>query len=124
MSGGKAEEVTWEDQQHICAFGRMNTRLHELNGELRAKAKMAEDLDEASNELIITDEDSVRFSVGECFVTVENDEAESMLEKAANEVKDEISALEGEAVDIKSAMNVLKGKLYKKFGNSINLEEE
>ena len=36
--GGKAEEVTWEDQQHICAFGRMNTRLHELNGELRQKA--------------------------------------------------------------------------------------
>ena len=35
---------------------------------------MAEDLDEASNELIITDEDSVRYSVGETFVTVENDE--------------------------------------------------
>lgn len=35
---------------------------------------MAEDLDEASNELIITDEDAVRYSVGETFVTVENDE--------------------------------------------------
>ena len=35
--GGKAEEVTWEDQQHICAFGRFNTRVHEVNAELRAK---------------------------------------------------------------------------------------
>lgn len=38
MQGGKAEEVTWEDQQHICAFGRFNTRLHEVNAELKAKA--------------------------------------------------------------------------------------
>jgi hypothetical protein len=36
--GGKAEEVSWDDQQHICAFGRFNTRLHELRGELKAKA--------------------------------------------------------------------------------------
>jgi prefoldin subunit 4 len=35
---------------------------------------MAEDLDEASNELIITDEESVRYGVGETFVMVENDE--------------------------------------------------
>ena len=39
--GGKAEEVTWEDQQHICAFGRFNTRVHEVNAELRAKAVRA-----------------------------------------------------------------------------------
>ena len=38
---GKAEEVTWEDQQHICAFGRFNTRVHEVNAELRAKAVRA-----------------------------------------------------------------------------------
>jgi hypothetical protein len=35
---------------------------------------MAEDLDEASNELIITDEDAVSYSVGDIFVMVENDE--------------------------------------------------
>ena len=39
--GGKAEEVTWDDQQHICAFGRFNTRVHEVNAELRAKAVRA-----------------------------------------------------------------------------------
>lgn len=30
--------MTWEDQQHICAFGRFNTRLHEVNAELKAKS--------------------------------------------------------------------------------------
>ena len=41
LQGSKAEEVTWEDQQHICAFGRFNTRVHEVNAELRAKAVRA-----------------------------------------------------------------------------------
>ena len=46
------------------------------------------------------------------------------MEKASNEIKVEIEELEAEAVDLKSAMEELKGKLYKKFGNSINLEED
>merc|ERR1712086_1235500 len=104
MSGGKAEEVTWEDQQHICAFGRFNTRLHEVNAELKAKSKMVEDLEEASNELIIAD-------------------AETMLQAQLDEVGAEVTALEKEKIEITSAMADLKEKLYKKFGNAINLEE-
>jgi len=38
---GNAEEVSWEDQQHICAFGRFNTRMHEVKAELKAKAVRA-----------------------------------------------------------------------------------
>ena len=101
---GKAEEVTWEDQQHICAFGRFNTRLHEVNAELKAKSKMVEDLEEASNELIIADDDSVRFSVGETFVTVDNDDAETMLQAQLDEVGAEVTALEKEKKEITSAM--------------------
>ncbi|ACO64272.1 predicted protein [Micromonas commoda] len=120
---GNADEVSWDDQQNICAFGRLNTRLHEVNAELKAKSKMVEDLDEASNELIIADEDTVRFSVGETFVTVDNDDAETMLQAQIAEVGAEVSALEKEKKDITSAMAELKEKLYKKFGNNINLEE-
>ncbi|EEH56833.1 uncharacterized protein MICPUCDRAFT_57810 [Micromonas pusilla CCMP1545] len=117
-------EVNWEDQQHICAFGRFNTRLHEVNAELRAKSKMAEDLEEASNELIITDDDAVQYSVGETFIAVDNDTAETMLEKAADETREEVAKLEKERDELKSAMAELKTKLYGKFGNSINLEED
>ena len=35
---GNADEVSWDDQQNICAFGRLNTRLHEVNAELKAKS--------------------------------------------------------------------------------------
>jgi len=120
---GNADEVSWDDQQNICAFGRLNTRLHEVNAELKAKSKIVEDLDEASNELIIADDDTVRFSVGETFVTVDNDDAETMLQAQITEVGAEVSALEKEKKDITSAMAELKEKLYKKFGNNINLEE-
>ena len=84
---------------------------------------MAEDLEEASNELIVTDEDAVRFGVGETFVLVENDDAESMLETLLGETKKEVDALEAEKKELQGAMAELKEKLYKKFGNSINLEE-
>lgn len=47
-----------------------------------------------------------------------------MLESASAEVKKDIDELEAEKSELKSAMDELKGKLYKKFGNSINLEEE
>lgn len=85
--------------------------------------KMAEDLEEASNELIVTDEDAVRFGVGETFVLVENDDAESMLDTLLGETKKEVDALEAEKKELQGAMAELKEKLYKKFGNSINLEE-
>ena len=78
---------------------------------------------EAGNELIITDEDSVRFSVGETFVLVENDDAETMLEAHLAEVSKEVADLESEKKELAAAMAELKEKLYKKFGNAINLEE-
>ena len=84
---------------------------------------MVEDLEEASNELIIADDDSVRFSVGETFVTVDNDDAETMLQAQLDEVGAEVTALEKEKKELTSAMADLKEKLYKKFGNAINLEE-
>ena len=43
--GGKAEEVTWDDQQHICAFGRFNTRVHEVNAELKKMQQYRAELD-------------------------------------------------------------------------------
>ena len=83
---------------------------------------MVEYLEDASNELIIADDDSVRFSVGETFVTVDNDDAETMLQAQLDEVGAEVTALEKEKKEITPAIADLKEKLYKKFGNAINLE--
>ena len=46
-----------------------------------------------------------------------------MLEKLLGETKKEVDALEAEKRELQGAMAELKEKLYKKFGNSINLEE-
>ena len=47
-----------------------------------------------------------------------------MLESASAEIKKEVDALEAEKSELKNAMTELKAKLYEKFGNSINLEED
>lgn len=35
-TSGSDMEVTWEDQQNINKFGRLNNRLHELEDEIKA----------------------------------------------------------------------------------------
>ena len=52
--------MTWEDQQRICAFSRMNARSHELDAEISAKTRAIDDLDEASTELAFADEEESR----------------------------------------------------------------
>jgi hypothetical protein len=39
-----------------------------------------EDLEDASNELMLSDEENIRYVVGGCFVTLEKDEAETTLQ--------------------------------------------
>lgn len=34
-TGGSETEVTWEDQQNINKFGRLNNRFHELEDEIK-----------------------------------------------------------------------------------------
>ncbi|KAK3245255.1 hypothetical protein CYMTET_45165 [Cymbomonas tetramitiformis] len=124
MAQGSDMEVTWEDQQNICSFGNLNNRLHEIAAKINANKKLAEDFEEAGNELMITDEEEVKYVLGECFAYLPNDTAESRLERATEELEAETSVLEEEQADIKKKMAVLKQVLYGKFGNSINLEDE
>ncbi|KAK7852874.1 putative prefoldin subunit 4 [Quercus suber] len=35
QGGGSETEVTWEDQQNINKFGRLNNRFHELEVEIK-----------------------------------------------------------------------------------------
>ena len=46
-----------EDQQNINQFGRLNQRLHDLEDDLKAKQSKHELLDDASNEIILADDD-------------------------------------------------------------------
>eukprot|EP00965_Chrysotila_dentata_P041571 1378391-Pleurochrysis_carterae.AAC.2 len=50
-------EVRLEDQKAINTFGRLNTRLNELEEEIKEKRSLYDQLDDAANEIILADDD-------------------------------------------------------------------
>ncbi|CAI0433894.1 unnamed protein product, partial [Linum tenue] len=83
-----------------------------------------ENLEDAGNELILTDEEVVRFQIGEVFAHVPRDEVETRIEEMKELTTKNLERLEQEKVSILSQMAELKKVLYAKFGDSINLEED
>lgn len=86
--------------------------------------KLLEDLEEASNELMVSDEDTVRYVTGDCFVSCAPDAAETRLQKDTHTAGAEVERLTVELASIKGEMDALKTVLYARFGNNINLEDE
>ncbi|KAK4402205.1 UNVERIFIED_CONTAM: putative prefoldin subunit [Sesamum calycinum] len=123
-SSGSEAEVTWEDQQNINKFGRLNNRLHELDDEIKMAKEKNESLEDASNELILTDEEVVRFQIGEVFAHVPKEEVESRIEEMKEVTSKNVEKLEEEKELILAQMAELKKILYGKFKDSINLEED
>jgi prefoldin subunit 4 len=115
-------EVTWDDQQNINKFGRLNNRLIETKDELSAAKAALEDLREAENETMLTDAEYVKIMVGEVFVSVGKDP--EILVQKLNEAKvQEIESYEEKIKEIKGTLAELKVKLYSKFKDQINLED-
>jgi prefoldin subunit 4 len=53
-------EVTWEDQQMINTFGRLNGRYHELAEELRGKKDELATVEDASSEIFLIDDEDLK----------------------------------------------------------------
>ncbi|KAK7269195.1 hypothetical protein RIF29_21913 [Crotalaria pallida] len=123
-SGGSETEVTWEDQQNINKFGRLNNRFHELEDEIKIAKETNENFEDASNELILTDEEVVRFQIGEVFAHVPKDEVENRIEEMKEVTSQKLEKLEEEKESVLAQMSELKKILYGKFKDSINLEED
>ncbi|XP_061346505.1 probable prefoldin subunit 4 [Gastrolobium bilobum] len=124
QGGGSETEVTWEDQQNINKFERLNNRFHELEDEIKIAKETNENLEDASNELILTDEEMVRFQIGEVFAHVPKDEVENRIEQMKEVTSQKLEKIEAEKESVLSQMSELKKILYGKFNDSINLEEE
>ncbi|KAJ9180085.1 hypothetical protein P3X46_008371 [Hevea brasiliensis] len=124
QGGGSEAEVTWEDQQNINKFGRLNNRFHELDDEVKIAKETNENLEDASNELILTDEEVVRFQIGEVFAHVPKEEVETRIEQMKEASSKNLEKLEEEKDSVLAQMSELKKILYGKFGDSINLEED
>ena len=83
-----------------------------------------DNLEDASNELILTDEEVVRFQIGEVFAHVPRDEVETRIEQMKEVTGKNLEKLEEEKDSVLAQMTELKKILYGKFGESINLEED
>ncbi|KAJ3158563.1 hypothetical protein HDU86_002788 [Geranomyces michiganensis] len=116
-------EVTWADQQNINAFSRLNMKIQNLEEAYSERKKEKEYLDDLSSELELADEDEmIPYRIGDAFVSLS-------LEACLKRIEAEQGVLSGELEDaskkidgIQAEMDKLKVVLYRKFGNSINLE--
>ncbi|KAL8199993.1 hypothetical protein R6Q57_011332 [Mikania cordata] len=124
QAGGSETEVTWEDQQNINKFGRLNNRYHELEDEIKIAKVANENLEDASNELILTDDEVVRFQIGEVFGHLAKDEVDMRIEKMQETTTKHLEKLNDEKESVVAEMAELKKILYGKFKDSINLEED
>ncbi|KAJ8596596.1 Prefoldin, subunit 4 [Rhizopogon salebrosus TDB-379] len=119
-----ANEVTWEDQQRINTFSKLNTRLRSIEERLEELKQEKEALDDLSTELELTDEDQpVLYKIGESFLHLPQPRAMKRLEKDQAVISAQLSELSVTAEQCEKEMKELKVTLYARFGRAINLDE-
>ncbi|KIY47275.1 Prefoldin, subunit 4, partial [Fistulina hepatica ATCC 64428] len=117
-------EVTWEDQQRINIFSKLNTRLRGINGKVEELKQEKEAIDDLSTELELADEDElVLYKIGETFLHMPHPRAMKRLAKDQADIEERLSKLTSTADDCEQQMQQLKTTLYAKFGKAINLDE-
>lgn len=65
-----------------------------------------------------------RYMVGECYVTLDKETIEARVTKMGETVDKEIATLRERITTVEREMAALKGSLYAKFKNAINLETD
>lgn len=115
--------VTWEDQQRINEFGRLNHRHTEVVDDIAKKKNDLANLRDVAGDIeCLLDDDACKIKVGEVYVEVPNDEAEEYVNAEVAEREEVMAGLEKEKASLEGQMSALKALLYAKFGNQINLE--
>ncbi|KAK2825097.1 hypothetical protein Q7C36_019024 [Tachysurus vachellii] len=118
--------VTFEDQQKINKFARSTNRMTELKEEIEGKKKSLQNLEDASDDLMMLEDDDLQipYHIGDVFISHTQEETQEMLEAAKETLKEEIKSLESRVTSIQEVLGDLKVQLYAKFGNNINLEAD
>ncbi|XP_078040860.1 prefoldin subunit 4 [Augochlora pura] len=117
--------ITYDDQQKINKFARLNVKLNYFKTELKIKQDELKNVEDASDEIVLLDEDvKVPYFIGEVFIHEDLEKTQGYLEDFKDKKKTEILYLESQCSDLESTMSDLKTQLYAKFGSSINLEAD
>jgi len=118
-------QITHEDQKMINAFANKNAKHNELKTAVTNKKKELQNLEDAADEMILLDDEgTVPVHVGETFMNLSMDEAQEHVESCKDDIQKAVTKLDTEIEHYKNELKELKAKLYAKFGNNINLEEE
>lgn len=113
--------MTWEDQQSINSFSRLNSTYSDVLEDLRIRKEEREALDDLAMELELADEDeSVLYKIADTFVSLPHPEALERLEKEQSEADQHIQTLQDQLETYDDQMKQLKVKLYAKFGDNIS----
>ncbi|CAH2039625.1 unnamed protein product, partial [Iphiclides podalirius] len=117
--------ISYEDQQKINKFARLNAKVDDIKDELKVKQNDMKNLEEAVEELGLADDtDKIPYLIGEVFVCQTVEDTLKSLEKTKLKKENEISELEAQCEALRSQMSDLKAHLYGKFGSHINLEND
>lgn len=101
----------------VCLYCKAESNTHTH----KHTQKKLEDLEDAGNELMLADDETVRYVAGECFVYMDKEAAEERLEKLSASVTSDLEGHKANIAATQAKMKELKAQLYGKFGNSINL---
>ncbi|KAG8978011.1 hypothetical protein FRB90_008597 [Tulasnella sp. 427] len=135
-------EVTWEDQQRINTFSKLNARVGDLEEALELKKvrpwtrpldnpplmisssqEEKDALDDLATELELADEDEpVLYKVGDAFVHIPLSVAQTRLQQDQEGLEKDMSSLRDRIDECETTMKELKVVLYGKFGKAINLD--
>ncbi|CAB4443689.1 unnamed protein product [Rhizophagus irregularis] len=118
-------EVTWEDQQKINSFSKLNAKYSDFELNYESKKQEKEYLDDLTEELELADEDDrIKYKIGEAFISISVEQAQQRIEKDKEILIQELEQIQNEMNSINEQMSQLKVHLYGKFGKAINLEKE
>ncbi|QRV94168.1 Prefoldin subunit [Ceratobasidium sp. AG-Ba] len=116
-------EVTWEDQQKINNFSKLNSRASDLEDNIAKQKSEKEALDDLAMELELADEDEpVDYKIGEAFFRIPLPRAQALIVKDQEAAEAEITKLQAQIDECREEMKELKVALYAKFGKQINLD--
>ncbi|RZC41403.1 Prefoldin 2 domain containing protein [Asbolus verrucosus] len=117
--------ISFEDQQKINKFARLNAKLEDLKEEVKVKENDLKSLEEACDEIALFDEEEkIPYLVGEVFIFQDTETTQKCLDEAKKKIEDNIKSLKSQSDEVKNQMSDLKSHLYGKFGSHINLEAD
>lgn len=115
-------QVERADQERINEFGRLNDDMDGMKVELEQLKTQLANLEEASDELLLSDEELVQMFVGSSFFSLSRDEAEQRIVKEKEQVNAQVNDFEARIASNEQKLAQLKVTLKAKFRDAINLD--